>query len=45
MAKVREGAAKGRIIRKMSKDEYVSFDRSAPIRRAIYKEGIEEPVG
>ena len=45
MAKVRESAYKGRIVRKMNKDEFVSFDRSIPIRRAILKENMEEPKG
>ena len=45
MAKCRENAYKGRIVKKMSKEEYIGFDRSAPIRNAIKKEDLNEPTG
>ena len=45
MAKARESAGKGRVVRRMNKEEFVSFDRSIPIRNAIVKEDLEEPKG
>ena len=45
MAKNRERANKGRIVRKMNKDEYVLFDHSVRIREAINKKGLVHPTG
>ena len=45
MAKNQERANKGRIIKKMSKDDYVLFDQSVPIRKAIKKDKLFQPLG
>ena len=45
MAKCRESAYGGRIVKKMSKEEFISYDRSIPIRNAIKKEDLNEPKG